>query len=109
LTRARFIVGIYDHIDLPLFRLDSEVTRELPYLLPNNGTVVCDTGPLNVTPGPGYMNIAVIVGGEIADHVTKALDFNIEPSDFFSTGRLFERRDSLFLLKQQWHTNEVKT
>ena len=108
LVNVRFLVGIYDYMNVPLFRLDSEATSDLPDVLPGNGAVICDTDPLNVTPGPCYMNVAVLVGGEKADHVVQAVDFNVEPSDFYSTGRLFDRRDSLFLLRQRWDVDEAE-
>jgi len=100
--RPRFLVGIYDPMNLPLFRLDTQVTEQLPDTLAAKGEVVCETGPLLATAGVCYVNLAVQTAEELADHVTQATSFGIEPADLYQTGRGFDRRDSLFLLPQKW-------
>ena len=102
LRRPRFLVGIYDHLNLPLFRLDTQVTEQLPEVLPATGQIVCHTGPLLATAGPCFFNVAAQLGEVLADHVTQAASINIEPADLFATGRSFDRRDSLFILEQSW-------
>ncbi len=104
LSRPRFLVGIYDQMNQPLFRLDTQVTDQLPESLPARGEVVCETGPLLATAGMCYVNVAVQLGEEMADHVSQATRFGIEPADIYHTGRSFDRRDSLFLLPQKWRT-----
>ena len=106
---ARFLIGIYDSMNVPLFRLDSQTTAGFTGTLDCKGTALCDTGPLNLTPGPCYLNVAIFAGSELADHIIQAVNLSIEPSDFFSSGRLFERRESLFLLPQRWYLDEPKT
>ncbi len=105
LSRPRFLVGIYDPMNQPLFRLDTQVTAQLPESLPAQGEVVCETGPLLATAGVCYVNVAVQLGEEMADHVSQATSFGIEPADVYKTGRGFDRRDSLFLLPQRWRHN----
>jgi lipopolysaccharide transport system ATP-binding protein len=107
IINPRFLVGIYDFMNVPMFRLDSDVVGNFPDAIPSQKTVICETDPLNVTPGPCYLNVAVLIGGDLADHVVQALEINVESSDFYSTGRLFERRDSLFLLAQKWYLDET--
>lgn len=105
LTRPRFLVGIYDQLNVPLFRLDTQVTDQLSDSLPACGEVICETGPLMATPGVCYVNVAVQVGEELTDHVSQASSFGIEPADVYKTGRGFERRDSLYQLPQQWRAH----
>jgi homopolymeric O-antigen transport system ATP-binding protein len=100
--RPRFLVGIYDPMNQPLFRLDTQVTEQIPDTLPAKGEVVCETGPLMATAGVCYVNVAVQLGEEMADHVSQATSFGIEPADVYKTGRGFDRKDSLFLLPQKW-------
>ncbi len=102
LSRPRFLVGIYDQMNQPLFRLDTQVTDQLPESLPACGEVVCETGPLLASAGMCYVNVAVQLGEEMADHVSQATRFGIEPADVYRTGRSFDRRDSLYLLPQNW-------
>jgi lipopolysaccharide transport system ATP-binding protein len=104
---VRFLVGIYDLMNVPMFRLDSQTAPEFSGEIKGNGTVVCSTGPFNVTPGPCLLNVAVYSGSELADHVVHALRFIVEPVDFYKSGRLFDRNDSLFLLPQKWYNDEA--
>ena len=91
-----------------LFRLDSQMTGGLPERLPPRGRLVCRTGPLNTAPGPCFINIAVNLLGELADHVVQAAEFNIEPSDFYGTGRLLTRGETLYLLPQEWTLDDAQ-
>ena len=102
LRRPRFLVGICDHMNVPLFRLDTAVSNSLPDLLPRRGSVTCQTGALCAAPGRCYLNVAVQVGEELADHVIQAATLDLEATDFYGSGRCFERRESLFLLEQEW-------
>lgn len=106
-TNARFLVGIYDLMNVPLFRLDSQTTAGFSGQIGSKGVAVCDTGSLNVSPGPCYLNVAIFTGTELADHVIQALSLSVEASDFYSSGRMFERRESLFLLPQRWYLDET--
>jgi hypothetical protein len=45
----------------------------------------------------------VSVGSEVADHLVQAINLEVEPSDFYSSGRSFERRETLFLMPQRWY------
>ncbi|MEZ6046826.1 MAG: ABC transporter ATP-binding protein [Planctomycetaceae bacterium] len=100
--RLRFLVGIYDPLDTSLFRLDSDKTAELDGTLPPSGTITCRTGKLNLTAGSCYINIAVLAEGQIADHLSHAAEIDIQPADFYQSGRCFERAETLFLLEQKW-------
>ncbi|QDU79196.1 Teichoic acids export ATP-binding protein TagH [Polystyrenella longa] len=100
--RLRFLVGIYDPLDTSLFRLDSDKTAQLEGTLPASGTIVCRTGGLNLTAGSCYVNIAVLAEGQIADHLAHAAEIEVQPADFYHTGRCFERNETLFLLEQDW-------
>jgi len=48
---ARFLLTIYDLTHVSMFQLDSEATGGLPDTLPAEGTVVCETDGLGITPG----------------------------------------------------------
>ncbi len=99
---AAFLVGIYDEFNRPVFFLDTRTSGWEPAALPAAGTVTCVTGPVNITPGRCSVNIAVLVGGETADHIKHAFPLDIEPDDFFGTGKLPDRQQSLCLLPQRW-------
>jgi homopolymeric O-antigen transport system ATP-binding protein len=105
---ARFRVGIYDLMNTPLFLLDSQTSGDFKSEIRGKGTVVCETDSLNVSPGLCYVNVSVLVDSKIVDRVTQAVVFNVEPCAFYSNGRSFDRRESLFLLRQRWYRGEAK-
>jgi lipopolysaccharide transport system ATP-binding protein len=102
LTQATFLVGIYDQFNRPIFFLDSEAAAGLPGLLPASGSVTCVSSAINLTPGPCIVNVAVLVGKEMADHVGHVCAFDVEADDFYGTGKLTSRQVTLCLLHQKW-------
>ncbi|HEX4085167.1 MAG TPA: ABC transporter ATP-binding protein [Chthoniobacteraceae bacterium] len=99
---ARFLLTIYDMSHISMFQLDSEATGGLPDELPAEGSVVCETEPLSVTPGRCYMNLELIRGHQLADRVTYAAYFDVEEDDFFGTGKLPKREWTLTVMKHRW-------
>jgi len=106
LKQPAFLIGIYDPFERPIFFLDSSVAGGLPEILPSEGTVTCLTDPINLSAGPCAVNVAVIFGSAIADHVVHAATFHVEPQDFYGTGKLTDRQRALCLLQQQWNVRE---
>ena len=103
LSKAMFLVRISDHLNQSISLLSSEVAGGLPDKLPARGCVTCMTGPLNLTPTSCVVNVALLVGGTIVDQVKQACTFEVEPDDFYGTGKLPNRQDALCLLEQDWH------
>ena len=102
LLHPAFVVGFYDFSGAAIFRLDSAVAGGLPETLPPIGTVVCTTDPINLSPGQCTVNVAALEAGILADHIVGAATFAVQPSDYFATGRLFDRQHSILLLRQRW-------
>jgi lipopolysaccharide transport system ATP-binding protein len=106
IVMPKFLIGIYEQSNRPIFFLDSSVAGGLPDVLPSSGTVQCKTGHINLTPGPCVVNVALVSGGAITDHVGNAYPLHVEPDDFFQTGRLTDRKQGLCLIAQQWTIGE---
>lgn len=102
LQRATFLVGIYDQLNRRLFFLNSGLSGGLPAVLPASGTVTCLTGPINITPGSCGVNVAVLLGGGVADHVEQAGIFEVSADDFCGAAQLTNRQMALCLLQQEW-------
>lgn len=98
----RFVVGIYDAMNTPLLRFDSDLGGGFDINVRQAGIVVCETAPLPLSAGPCYVNVAVCLGTQVVDHVVAATKFDVLPSDFFGSGRTIDRKDSLFLLPHTW-------
>jgi lipopolysaccharide transport system ATP-binding protein len=101
-----FLVNIYDEFNRSIFFLDSQVAGGLPSSLSAAGVITCITEPVNITPGFCGVNVAVLAGGVIADHIKQAIAFNIEVDDFYGTGKLINRQQALCLVKQQWQVED---
>jgi lipopolysaccharide transport system ATP-binding protein len=99
---ARFLLTIYDLTHVSMFQLDSDAAGGLPETLPAEGTVVCETDALRITPGRCYMNLELIRGHQMADRITYAAYFDVEEDDFFGTGKLPKREWTMTVLKHRW-------
>ena len=98
-----FCLTIYDLTHVSLFQLDSEATGGLPETLPAEGTLVCETDPLGITPGRCYINLDLIHGHQMADRITYAAYFDVEEDDFYGPVKLPKREmDDDGELKHRW-------
>jgi hypothetical protein len=52
------------------------------------------------------VNIALRLGHDLADHVAHVGTIEVQPTDFYGTGRLTNRPVTLALLAQQWQFEE---
>jgi lipopolysaccharide transport system ATP-binding protein len=102
LRNARLWVSIYDITRAGMYLLDSDVDPGLPTELPPTGAIVCETAPINVTPGRCYMSVWLWKTGLVADYVDNAGGFDVEEDDPLGLGRLPRREWALHLLEQRW-------
>jgi lipopolysaccharide transport system ATP-binding protein len=104
LRHARFLLTIYDLTHVSLFILDSEATGGLPETLPAEGTLVCETDELNITPGRCYINLDLIRGHQLADRIAYAAYFDVDEDDFYGTGKLPSREWTMTVLRHRWRS-----
>lgn len=102
LRAPRVMISLRDQFNQAVYFLDSEIAGGLPEQLVAQGVITCKTGPLNITPGPLYLNVALYAFEALLDHVTEAMQIDIVPDDFFGTGRMLDRSASVGLLSQEW-------
>ena len=100
--QTRFLLTIYDLTHVSLFQLDTEATGGLPEVLPAEGTIVCETEPLPITPGRCYINLDLMHGHQMADRITYAAYFDVEVDDFYGTGKLPKREWTMTVIKHRW-------
>jgi lipopolysaccharide transport system ATP-binding protein len=100
--QTRFLLTIYDLTHVSLFQLDTEATGGLPEVLPAEGAIVCETGPLPITPGRCYINLDLMHGHQMADRITYAAYFDVEVDDFYGTGKLPKREWTMTVIKHRW-------
>ncbi len=102
LKNARFILGIYDCYNVSVFRFDTDVTQELPVTIPGSGRITCEVDPLRVTAGTLFVNVAIFLDGQIVDHLVRATEFEVQPSDILGSSKEFSRKDVLMAVPHRW-------
>jgi len=106
LLRPQFLVGVYDLANTGVFLLDTDASVGFPDTLPPEGAVTCLTGPINLTPGRCFLNLALQKGGAMADYVQYAAFFDVEAEDIHGSGKVPPRQWVLNVISQEWTSTE---
>ena len=106
LLHPRFVISVYDFSDAGLFVFDSDAAGGLPETLPAEGSVCCETEPINLTSGRCFATARLLKGGAVADYLQQATVFDVEPDDFHGSGKLPGRDWVLCLLRNKWRPLE---
>ena len=102
-----FLVGIYDLMSRRVLFLDSLESGGLPQTLPAKGLVRCIIEKLPLPPGIYHANLAALVGGELADHITHAAEVQVIAGDFYGTG-ILKPHERACLLMHRWVSTGAK-
>ena len=95
-------MSIGDYTRGGIYFLDSDAAGGFAAPPALEGVVECCTGPARISPGPCYVNIAVFSNGRLADRVTYAHNFMVEPAGFDGLRNLPPRQHALCLIEQRW-------
>jgi lipopolysaccharide transport system ATP-binding protein len=98
----KFLVGIYDFTNVGIFVLNNDAVGGLPEVLPPEGTVICVTDPINLTPGRCYVNVALLQGEGMVDYVQYAGYFDVEAEDVYGSGKIATRDWVMCILRHEW-------
>jgi homopolymeric O-antigen transport system ATP-binding protein len=80
LPSVRVVLSIYEYSGAGLFVLDSGSSGTIFSGAPESGTFICETAPINLTPGYCYINVRLMSGETLIDQVASAVEFHIESS-----------------------------
>jgi lipopolysaccharide transport system ATP-binding protein len=105
LGEVRFQVTIHDAEYHPLFLLDTDTDGGLPDVIPAQGTLLCVTDPIRLTPGMCGLMVSVDWRGALADGIEFAGVFDVEPDGFFA-GRVPLRSEAVAVLHHRWSLSE---
>jgi lipopolysaccharide transport system ATP-binding protein len=105
LRNARLMLLLLDANRTGIYLLDSDVRGGLPSELPASGSIVCETGPLLISPGRCYVNAWLLKTGTLADFVANAGIFDVIENDPFELGRLPDRSWAVGVIDQHWETS----
>jgi len=106
LIRPKFLVNIYDYMDIGIYLLHNDFVGGLPETLPSQGKVTCLTEPINLTPGRCIVHLELLKGDSRADYLSNAGFFDVEVDDFFGSGKIPPRDWVLGLLGHKWWVNQ---
>jgi lipopolysaccharide transport system ATP-binding protein len=102
LRRPQFLVTVLDQLDAGLFLLHNEFTGGLPETLPPEGVVMCETDPINVTPGNCIVHVELLQGNVQADFLPHVCSFDVQEDDLFGTGMGPPREYVRYVLGHRW-------
>jgi len=105
IKNPQVIIGIYDLMTVGVSRLDTEIAGDLPEILPATGRISCSTESMPLVPGRYILNIAFYANGMMQDYLAGAVTIDINASDYFKTGKIFNESDSKLtkiLIKHKW-------
>lgn len=62
----------------PICCIDTQMTGDLPDILPPRGRIVCTTAPTRITPGRCPVDVGMTRNGMLADEIEHAFEFDVE-------------------------------
>jgi lipopolysaccharide transport system ATP-binding protein len=102
LRRPTFIVGIYDSAHTRIYALRSDGDAHALRDLPAAGAVDVVTDRINLTPGTCYVNVALLSGDRLADHVEHAGAFDVAAPQQRLSGATPDRGWALCTVGHRW-------
>lgn len=102
IENIRLIIGVYDSLNTPITRFDTEISGFSQDIIKKEGKITCLTDSLNLAPDKYNLNIAVMDSQEMEDYIANATHFEIVDGDYFGTGKSFETKLSRILVRHSW-------
>jgi lipopolysaccharide transport system ATP-binding protein len=102
LNHVRAAIGVHGKFDENLFDMATDLGGFRFETIPQAGTLLCTIPCLPLQPGRYSFNAYCEVGNELADWVVNAGYLEIEPGDFFSSGKLPHADQGPFLVSHSW-------
>lgn len=101
-SHMRFAIGLYDDFGRQLALLDSLVAGASFAVAAGYNEVRCVIPSLPLVAGPYRVNLAIMQGTDLVDHVTGSAEFSVGPGDFFGTGK--QPDYGPFLMRHEWRS-----
>ncbi len=108
LQDPHFLITVSDQNGAAIYALDTRCTDELPDALPAHGTVVCETEPINLSPGRCSVDLAVYHRGVMADSVHDVTRFDIVAEPFHPSGFMPGGERVMCTLRHHWSVADEK-
>jgi lipopolysaccharide transport system ATP-binding protein len=99
-------IAIFDHNEMRILAFDSRDTSLYFDLSIGENSIKCEIKRgLEIKPGKYYVNISMRSKNELLDHIVKIKVLDIEPTDYFGSGKLITSDIPLVLKKNEWSFN----
>ena len=105
-----FRVGVefFTHLGLKLVGTNSWATGfDVPRVVPGDGYMDLEIDFLNFLPGRYYLSLWLGVKGNIQDVIQNCVYMDVEPSDYYKTGRGMDARFGLVFLPCRWKSDNL--
>jgi len=76
-TEPRFIIKIFNKKNIPVVRLDSDLTLDSFESIPKEGVIICHVENFNLSPGVYSINISILSNGVLEDRLIGAQSFEV--------------------------------
>jgi lipopolysaccharide transport system ATP-binding protein len=102
LANAGVYIGVHDMFDQMALGLGSEMTSGLFAVEKSEGRVIARIPRLPLMPGRYRISVNFQVNGEASDIVYDAMRIDVEPGDFYETGKLYPNPKLRVLVPHAW-------
>ncbi len=95
-------LGIYDEMGEKLLHLSNLYDHSYKIKRLDQMSFVCIIDALPLNSGQYYLNISLHKDNSRFQRIKQALSFSVIAADIYGTGRIPDRKESKFLIKQNW-------
>jgi lipopolysaccharide transport system ATP-binding protein len=110
ITRPDFEIGISTDLGTLMTRFSTWIDYQIPSIPPGEGYLDLEIDFLNFLPGRYYLSLWLkSQGPTFYDVLEHCLQFEVEPSDFYGTGKGIHRYFGIVFLPCKWRLNPATT
>jgi lipopolysaccharide transport system ATP-binding protein len=102
-------IAVHGAFDENLFDMNTDLNGFRFKSLPREGTLLCTVPSVPLRPGSYSFNVYCSVSGELADWVLNAGTIEVDPGDFFGSGKLPPADQGAFLVRHTWRLDGEAT
>ena len=107
-AKLEFAIGIYNSMGEKFLHFGTHYSLSTPAAnYPHEGEIICRFKKMPLVAGRYKINLSIHHRGSRVDHVTGAAILNVQPGDFFGTGKTPPRADNKIFVEHEWILTEA--
>ena len=107
LKKPEFYIGIYTLFGEKIVHIGTPYSGPDINYLEKNGRIICRIPKLPLPEGKYKLNLALFNSGQQLDHISEAVELEVQSGDFYGTGRFSRALDNKFFFEHEWYTNNT--